>query len=123
MAWLALVLSGLLELVWATAFAASEGFARPLPVFVFLVAFIASGVGLGYAIRTVRVVLAFVVWAVITGAVTAIWAFLTGVDVSSVVVVAVLGVALGSAVGLHLVYRRRALATSPSSTQREGDDS
>ena len=42
MAWVVLVLSGVLEAVWATALDASRGFRRPVPTLVFLVAMAVS---------------------------------------------------------------------------------
>ena len=46
MAWLVLVVSGALEAVWAVALGRSEGFTRPAPTAVFLVAMCASMAGL-----------------------------------------------------------------------------
>ena len=55
MAWIVLVVSGGLEAVWATALSRTEGFTKPVPSVVFVVAMIASMVGLGYAMRTLPV--------------------------------------------------------------------
>lgn len=112
LAWLLLIVSALLELVWATGLAASEGFSQPIPAVVFVIALIASAAALAYAIRTVRVVAGFVWWGVISALMTGIWALLTGVNIASVVSVAVLAVVLGLAVGLHLLFQRRTQATS-----------
>ena len=49
--WLVLVLSGVLEAVWATALGRSDGLSRPVPVAVFAVALALSMGGLGYAMR------------------------------------------------------------------------
>jgi quaternary ammonium compound-resistance protein SugE len=51
MAWLILVVSGVLEAVWATALSKSDGFSRLMPsVVVFAVALILSMVGLAIAV-------------------------------------------------------------------------
>lgn len=112
LAWLAVIVSALLVLVWATALAASEGFTRPLSVVVFLVVAIASAAGLSFAVRTVRVVPAFVTWTLISALMTTVWVFMTGVDSATVTSVAALVVVIGVASGLQLLYRRRAVATS-----------
>jgi len=61
-AWLTLILSGVLEAVWAAALSESEGFTRPLPTVVFAVALTASMAGLAYAMRTLPVGTAYAVW-------------------------------------------------------------
>jgi quaternary ammonium compound-resistance protein SugE len=60
--WVVLVISGLLESVWAIALSRSAGFTRPLPSVIFGVALILSMVGLGYALRTLPVGTAYAVW-------------------------------------------------------------
>ena len=55
MAWLVLIVSGLLETVWAVALYRSSGFSRPLPTAAFAVALTLSMAGLGYALRTIPV--------------------------------------------------------------------
>lgn len=62
MAWLVLVVSGLLETVWAIALDRSAGFTRPAPTAVFAVALVASMLGLGYALRTIPVGTGYAVW-------------------------------------------------------------
>jgi quaternary ammonium compound-resistance protein SugE len=62
MSWVVLVISGLLESVWAIALSRSAGFTRPLPSVIFGVALILSMVGLGCALRTLPVGTAYAVW-------------------------------------------------------------
>ena len=62
MAWIILVLSGLMETVWATALAQSDGFRNMRMILVFLVAMVASMAGLGYALRELPVGTAYAVW-------------------------------------------------------------
>ena len=62
MAWLVLVLSGVLESVWAVALARTSGFTRPVPSVIFVVALVLSMEGLGYALRTIPVGTGYAVW-------------------------------------------------------------
>jgi quaternary ammonium compound-resistance protein SugE len=62
MAWAVLVVSGVLETVWAAALSASHGFSRLLPSIVFAVAILLSMAGLAYALRTIPVGTGYAVW-------------------------------------------------------------
>jgi quaternary ammonium compound-resistance protein SugE len=62
MAWIVLVVSGLLESVWAVALGRSAGFTRLVPSLVFLVAAVLSMAGLGYALRSLPVGTGYAVW-------------------------------------------------------------
>ncbi len=62
MAWLVLIVSGLLETVWAIALDRSVGFSRPAPTVVFGVALVLSMAGLGWALRTIPVGTGYAVW-------------------------------------------------------------
>jgi len=62
MAWVVLVLSGVLETVWASALSESRGFARLVPSLVFGVALVLSMVGLAYALREIPVGTGYAVW-------------------------------------------------------------
>lgn len=62
MAWIALVVSGVLETVWAAALSQSRGLSRPVPSVVFGVALVLSMVGLAYALRTIPVGTGYAVW-------------------------------------------------------------
>jgi len=62
MAWLALILSGVLETVWAIALERSDGFRRPLATAIFVVALAFSMAGLGYAVRSIPVGTGYAVW-------------------------------------------------------------
>lgn len=62
MAWFVLVVSGLLETVWAVALDRSGGFQRPLPSIVFAGALALSMTGLGYALRSIAVGTGYAVW-------------------------------------------------------------
>jgi quaternary ammonium compound-resistance protein SugE len=62
MAWIVLIVSGVLETVWAIALDRSSGFSRPLPTAVFGVALLLSMAGLGYALREIPVGTGYAVW-------------------------------------------------------------
>ena len=62
MAWVVLVISGLLETVWAIALEKSDGFTRWLPASIFGVALVLSMTGLGYALRESPVGTGYAVW-------------------------------------------------------------
>lgn len=62
MAWLVLVISGLLETAWAIALDRSAGFTRPVPSVVFVVTLVLSMAGLAYALREIPVGTGYVVW-------------------------------------------------------------
>jgi quaternary ammonium compound-resistance protein SugE len=61
-AWIVLVVSGVLETVWAAALSRSAGFTRLVPSVVFGVALVLSMAGLAYALRTIPVGTGYAVW-------------------------------------------------------------
>ncbi|WP_030489453.1 quaternary ammonium compound efflux SMR transporter SugE [Micromonospora chokoriensis] len=62
MAWLVLVISGLLETAWAIALDRSAGFSRLIPSVVFVVTVVLSMAGLSYALRDIPVGTGYAVW-------------------------------------------------------------
>lgn len=104
MPWIVLVVSGVLEAVWATALGRSEGFTRPLPTAVFLVALVLSMGGLALAMRELPVGTSYAVWVGIGAVLTAGVAMATGDEtVSPAKVVFLVGI-VGSVVGLKLAH-------------------
>ena len=77
MAWLLLIVAGLLEVVWAFSMKASDGFTRLVPTAVTFVAMIASFGLLASSMRTLPLGTAYTVW---TG-IGAIGAFAVGIIV------------------------------------------
>lgn len=61
-AWIVLVMAGLLEVVWALALKYSDGFSRPLPSVITLVAAAASFWLLAHAMRSLPAGSAYAVW-------------------------------------------------------------
>jgi quaternary ammonium compound-resistance protein SugE len=103
MPWLILILSGVLEAVWATALGASHGLSRLGPTVIFLVGLTASMVGLGWAVRRVPIGTAYAVWTGIGAALTVVWAMATGVEtVSWLKILCLIGI-VAAVVGLRLV--------------------
>lgn len=104
MAWLVLVVSGVLEAVWATALGRSEGFTHAVPSAVFAVAVILSMGGLAYAMRELPVGTSYAVWVGIGASLTVAYAMFTGTEpVSTVRVLLLLGI-VGCVIGLKLVH-------------------
>ena len=85
MAWLVLVLSGILEAVWAVALGKSEGFSRLVPSVVFVVALTVSMGGLAYAMRTLPVGTAYAVWVAVGASLTVAFGMVTGAESVSAV--------------------------------------
>lgn len=75
MAWLILVVAGILEIVWAYTMKLSHGFSRLGPSVVTLTAMIASFALLAHAMRTLPLGTAYTVW---TG-IGAVGAFIVGI--------------------------------------------
>lgn len=78
MAWLVLLVSGVLEAVWAVALGRADGFARPGPSVVFLAALTASMAGLAFAMRTLPAGTAYAVWVGIGTSLTVGFSMVTG---------------------------------------------
>ena len=104
MSWLVLVLSGVLEAVWATALGRSEGFTRLGPSVVFAVAVVASMVGLAYAMRELPVGTSYAVWVGIGASLTVAYAMVTGDEPASVVKVLLLLGIVGCVIGLKVLH-------------------
>jgi quaternary ammonium compound-resistance protein SugE len=102
--WLVLVLSGVLEAVWATALGKSEGFSRLGPTIVFGVAAAASFAGLAYAMRGIPVGTAYAVWVGIGAALTAGYAMSSGSEPASAVRVLLLLGIVGCVIGLKITH-------------------
>ena len=100
MAWIVLVLSGLLEAVWATALSQSQGLTQPVPSVVFLITTILSVVGLGWAMRFIPTGTAYAVWTGIGAVVTVIYAALSGAEALTPLKALFLVCIIGCVVGL-----------------------
>jgi quaternary ammonium compound-resistance protein SugE len=104
MSWFILVLSGILEAVWATALGKSEGFSRLGPTLVFLPALAASMTGLAYAMKDLPVGTAYAVWVGIGAVLTVVYAMATGEELISVMKIVFLLMIIGGVLGLKLSH-------------------
>lgn len=103
MAWFVLVVSGVLEAVWATALGRSEGMTRPGPTALFFVALALSMTGLAFAMRTLPTGTSYAVWVGIGAALTVVYGMATGSDPVSAAKVVLLLLLIGSIVGLKVL--------------------
>ncbi|MET8908459.1 SMR family transporter [Micromonospora sp. NPDC004551] len=104
MAWLVLVLSGLLETAWAIALDRSAGFTRPLPSLVFVVSLVASMAGLAYALRDIPVGTGYAVWVGIGAVGTALVGMLALGEPANLPRIASLLLVVAGVVGLKLFH-------------------
>lgn len=102
-AWLVLILSGVLEAVWASALAASKGFRRRGPALLFVVSLAGSMAGLAWAMTSLPTGTAYAVWVGVGATLTVAWALVTRQERASVARVALLVVLVASIVGLKAV--------------------
>lgn len=104
LAWIVLIISGVLEAVWATALGKSEGLSKIAPSVVFVVAIIASMAGLAYATRTLPIGTAYAVWVGVGAVLTIGYAMVTGVESISIMKIALLLMIVAGIVGLKLLH-------------------
>ncbi|MCM3689520.1 DMT family transporter [Kocuria rosea] len=102
MSWFVLVLSGVLEAVWATALGKSEGLSRLGPTVVFVAGMVASMAGLAWAMRDLPVGTAYAVWVGIGAVLTVLYAMATGEELVSVMKVVFLVMIIAGVLGLKL---------------------
>jgi quaternary ammonium compound-resistance protein SugE len=103
-AWSVLILSGLLEAVWAVALGRSEGLSRPVPSLVFVVGLVLSMGGLAYAMRSLPIGTAYAVWVGIGAALTVGFGMATGAESASPLKVLLIVGLVGCVVGLKLSH-------------------
>ncbi len=103
MDWFVLILSGVLEAVWATALSRSEGFSRRGPTVVFGVALALSMAGLAFAMSSISTGTAYAVWVGIGAVLTAGWAMVRGEERPTGAKVLLLLGLVGCVVGLKVV--------------------
>jgi quaternary ammonium compound-resistance protein SugE len=104
MSWFVLMISGVLEAVWATALDKSQGFSRLAPSVAFVVALIGSMLGLAYAMRDLPVGTAYAVWVGIGAVLTVAYAMGTGQESVSALKVLFLLMIVTGVVGLKFLH-------------------
>lgn len=102
MAWIVLLLSAVLEAVWATALGMSDGFTRLAPTLVFAVAVTLSMLGLGFAVSRIPIGTAYAVWTGVGAALTVTYAMATGIEAVSVGKIVFLAGIVAAVIGLKL---------------------
>lgn len=103
MAWVLLIVAGVLEAVWASALGASKNFTKTGPTALFVVALVLSMVGLALAMNDLPVGTAYAVWVGIGAVLTVIIAVVRGQEVLTVARALLLAVLIGCVVGLKVV--------------------
>ena len=103
MAWLILVLSGVLEAVWAIALGRSDGFSRLGPTVLFGTALVVSMAGLAYAMRSLPTGTSYAVWVGIGATLTVIWGFVTRQERPTTARILLLLLLVGCVIGLKVV--------------------
>lgn len=102
-AWVVLVLSGVLEAVWATALSASNGFRKVVPTIVFVAGMVLSMVGLAFAMKAIPVGTAYAVWVGIGASLTVVVAILRRQEAASIARIALVLGLVACVVGLKVV--------------------
>ncbi|SEF29345.1 quaternary ammonium compound-resistance protein SugE [Amycolatopsis pretoriensis] len=100
MSWLVLVVSGILETVWA---AALKGFFKPASVATFVVALVLSMSGLGYALREIPLGTGYAVWVGIGTIGTALYGMVVLGDSVTAARLTCLGLIVAGVVGLKIL--------------------
>lgn len=102
MAWILLVVAGLLEVAWALGLKASEGFSRPLPSVLTVIAMAASFYLLAQAMKVLPVGTAYAIWVGIGAVGTVLLGMLIYGDSASPLRLLSLVLLLAGLVGLKL---------------------
>jgi len=103
MSWIILIVSGVLEAVWATALGKSMGFTKLWPTVVFAGALLLSMAGLAMAMRTIPVGTAYAVWVGIGASLTVLYAMIFGGEPASLLKILLILGLVGCVIGLKLV--------------------
>lgn len=102
MAWLLLLVAGLLEVAWAIGLKYTEGFTRPLPTVATVAAMVASVGLLGLAMKTLPVGTAYAVWVGVGAVGTAALGMVLFEEPATVGRLVSLGLIVAGIVGLKL---------------------
>jgi quaternary ammonium compound-resistance protein SugE len=103
MAWALLIVSGVLESVWASALGASKNFTRRGPTALFVVALTLSMVGLALAMNDIPVGTAYAVWVGIGAVLTVVIGVVRKQEVLTIGRGILLAVLIGCVIGLKAV--------------------
>ncbi len=104
MAWLVLLLSGVLETVWAVALQSSKGFSRLAATVVFAVALLFSMGGLAYAMRSIPIGTGYAVWVGVGAVGTAVYGMAVLGDAVTAARIGCLLLIVSGVVGLKVLH-------------------
>ena len=104
MAWIVLIISGLLETVWAAALAESKGLSRLVPSLVFLVGLALSMAGMAYWMKTIPVGTGYAMWVGIGAVGTATYGIVALGEPASAARLACLVLIVAGIVGLKVLH-------------------
>jgi quaternary ammonium compound-resistance protein SugE len=102
MAWVYLGIAGLLEVAWAIGLKYTEGFSKPVPSVLTVVAMVGSVVLLGLALRSLPVGTGYAVWTGIGAVGTAILGIILFAEPATALRLGSIGLIVGGIVGLKL---------------------
>lgn len=105
MAWLLLLLAGLLEIGWAVGLKYTQGFTRPVPTTLTIVSMVLSMLLLGLSLRTLPLGTAYAVWTGIGTVGTAVLGIVLFREPATVVRLVCIGLIVTGIVGLKLATR------------------
>ncbi len=103
MAWVVLLLAGLLEVGWAVGLKYTAGFTRPLPTVLTIASMVASLGLLGLSLRTLPLGTAYAIWTGIGTLGTAVLGIALFGEEASAARLACIGLIVAGIVGLKLV--------------------
>ena len=103
MAWLLLLVAGLCEVGWAVGLKYTDGFTRPVPTTLVIVAMVASVWMLAVALRTIPVGTGYAVWTGVGAVGTAILGMFLFNESREVARLACIGLIVAGIVGLKVV--------------------
>ena len=102
MAWVILIVSGLLEAGWALSLKASDGLSKLWPSVAFFVLLAASMAGLMFALKTLPVGPAYAVWVGIGAVLTAVIGMIAFKDPVNVLTIGSIVLIIAGVVGLQV---------------------
>jgi quaternary ammonium compound-resistance protein SugE len=102
MAWIYLVIAGLLEVAWAIGLKYTEGFSKLVPSVLTIVAMVGSVVLLGLALRSLPVGTGYAVWTGIGAVGTAILGIVLFAEPATALRLGSIGLIVGGIIGLKL---------------------
>ena len=104
MAWIVLILSGIMEAVWATALGKSDGFTKLTPTLVFIGGLVLSMAGLAIAMRSLPIGTSYAVWVGIGAVLTVAYAMVfDGESASPLKILMLVGI-VGCVIGLKVLH-------------------